>query len=174
MQIERLPVKLEIANVSDAEDICNLLNVAYRGETGWTTESKLVEGERAVVNDILLSINSEYARFLVYKKSNVLIACICVEKSGSSVYIGSLAVNPEHQEAGLGKKVLELAEQYASNEFKPDKYLMVVLSSRSELIAYYERRGYKRSGNVKEYPRHLNVGTPVVDNLTIEELYKYA
>lgn len=166
-------MKLEIANVSDASDICNLLNIAYRGEVGWTTESKLVKGSRADVNDIRLAITSECSRFLVYKKAGILVACICIEKFGDSVYIGSFAVDPEHQELGLGKQILDFAEQYANSEFRPDKYVMVVLSSRSELISYYERRGYKRSGVVKEYPRHLNVGTPMLDNLTIEELCKY-
>ncbi len=49
---------------------------------------------------------------------------------------------------------------------------MVVVSQRTELIAYYERRGYTRTGKTKEYPTHLNVGVPLKSDLTVEYLEK--
>jgi hypothetical protein len=49
---------------------------------------------------------------------------------------------------------------------------MVVISQREELISFYERRGYRRTGEIAEYPLHLNVGVPRAEGLTIEYLEK--
>jgi hypothetical protein len=50
---------------------------------------------------------------------------------------------------------------------------MAVLSERKELIEFYLRRAYVRSGDKQEYPVHLNVGRPLSNDLTIEYLEKY-
>jgi len=167
-------VKLDIANIIDAVRICELLNLAYRGAEGWTTESTLVEGNRCSEGDIISDIKSPNNYLLVYKADNIIQACISVQKNDNRAYIGLFAVNPKLQNSGIGKTVLNLAEQYAITSFQPEQFIMVVLSSRTELIQYYERRGYKRNGNIKEYPMHLNVGVPFTPDLTIEELTKNA
>ena len=167
-------MKLDIANITDAFRICELLNLAYRGAEGWTNESTLVEGNRCSENDIISDIKSPDNCLLVYKSDNIIQACISVQKSDNRAYIGSFAVNPKLQNSGIGKRVLNLAEQYAVTRFQPEKFIMVVLSTRTELIEYYERRGYQRNGNIKEYPLHLNVGIPLTPDLTIEELTKNA
>ncbi len=74
---------------------------------------------------------------------------------------------------GIGKKILELAENYASKELGVTEFVMVVISQRKELIEFYERRGYKRTGEINEYPAHLNVGVPSVKGLTIEYIEKH-
>ena len=64
--------------------------------------------------------------------------------------------------------------KFAKNILKVTKFIMVVVSQREELIAFYERRGYKKTGEILEYPVHLNVGIPAVAGLTIEYLEKNA
>ena len=167
-------MKLDIANLNDAARVCELLNLAYRGAEGWTTESALVEGDRCNESDIISDIKSPNNYLLVYKTNDIIQACISVQKNDNRAYIGSFAVNPKLQDSGIGKAVLNLAEQYAIANFQPEQFIMVVLSSRTELIQYYERRGYRRNGNIKEYPMHLNVGVPLTPDLTIEELTKNA
>lgn len=167
-------MKLDIANTTDALQICELLNLAYRGADGWTTESALVEGNRCSESDIISDIESPSNYLLVYKTSNIIQACISVQESEDRAYIGSFAVRPKLQNSGIGKTVLNLAEQFAVTNFQPRQFIMVVLSSRTELIEFYERRGYQRNGIIKEYPIHLNVGVPLTHDLTIEELTKNA
>ena len=167
-------MKLDIANTTDAARVCDLLNLAYRGAEGWTTESALVEGNRCTESSIISEIKSPNSYLLLYKTDNIIQACISVQKIGNRAYIGSFAVNPKLQNSGIGKTVLNLAEQYAVINFQPEQFIMVVLSSRTELIEYYERRGYQRNGNINEYPIHLNVGVPLTPDLTIEELTKNA
>lgn len=165
---------LDIADITDAARVCELLNLAYRGAEGWTTERTLVEGNRCSESDIVSDIKSPDNCLLVYKIDNVIQACVSVQKNDNRAYIGSFAVNPKLQNSGVGKTVLNLAEQYAIANFQSEQFVMVVLSFRSELIQYYERRGYQRNGNIKEYPVHLNAGLPLISNLTIEELIKNA
>ncbi|MBV1873492.1 MAG: GNAT family N-acetyltransferase [Gammaproteobacteria bacterium] len=167
-------MKLDIADITDAARVCELLNLAYRGAEGWTTERTLVEGNRCSESDIVSDIKSPDNYLLVYKTDNIIQACVSVQKNDNRAYIGSFAVNPKLQNLGIGKTVLNLAEQYAIVNFQAEQFVMVVLSSRAELIQYYERRGYQRNGNIKEYPMHLNVGRPLISNLTIEELIKNA
>lgn len=167
-------MKLNIANKKDAFHICKLLNLAYRGADGWTTESALVKGNRCNENDIVADIESPNKYLLIYKTSNIIQACISVKKNEDSAYIGSFAVRPKLQNSGVGKMVLNLAEQFAMAKFQPRQFIMIVLSSRIELIEFYERRGYQRNGVIKEYPIHLNVGVPLASDLTIEELTKNA
>ena len=163
-------MKLTPANINNAKEINTLLNLSYRGEKGWTTENNLVSGDRATLEEVQLSI-SNYL-FLIYKNAEVIIACICLEEKGRDIYIGSFAVHPEHQSHGLGSAVLSAAEHYAITKLKAKKLTMFVLSERTELISFYQRRDYKLSGINKEYPVHLNIGIPKYTGLTIVQLHK--
>ena len=167
-------MQLRLAAPADAAAICALLNRAYRGTQGWTNESALVAGKRASVEDISQSICTADSRFLVYKAAGKIVACICLEHQPPDVCIGSFAVSPELQAAGLGSAVLKAAEQYARRSFQPSQFLLSVLSTRSELIAFYQRRGYALTGNRIAFPAHLDVGTPLLESLSLDELAKPA
>lgn len=164
--------KLELPNLNDASELSQLINDAYRGETGWTRETGIVSGERTNINDTKALIANPKSHLLVAKDNESIIACICIEQKESQTYIGSLAVNSNYQNKGLGKEMLRLAEEYALNELNSNEYIMVVISQRKELIAFYERRGYKKTGELEQYPVHLNVGEPLTNDLTIEYLKK--
>ncbi|WP_069472062.1 GNAT family N-acetyltransferase [Candidatus Marithrix sp. Canyon 246] len=165
-------MKLELARLEHIDQISNLVNQAYRGKTGWTKETDLVQGNRITPNEIKSIILNPNTHLLIYPDKNNIIACICIEKINHDAYIGLFAVTPKNQSKGIGKLVLQLAEQYAINKFTIDKFVMVVVSQRKELISYYQRRGYTRIGKIKKYPININVGTPKVANLTIEYLEK--
>lgn len=159
------------ANDSDALEISQLLNIAYRGNTGWTTESHLISGDRCTAEDIKNEIEQENTVYLIYgdKKIN---ACISIQTIDHKTLLGSFAVSPDHQNQGLGKCILEQAELFAKEELKAHKLFMDVLCERHELIAFYERRGYHPNGNIKRYPIHKNVGKPINIGQTIMELEK--
>jgi GNAT superfamily N-acetyltransferase len=156
----------------DAQEICELLNIAYRGGKGWTTESGLVEGDRTSVEQVATAIADENTFFLVHKQLEKIASCVCIENFDGCIFIGSFAVNPELQASGLGSATLAAAEAFAAQEFSTHQFFMTVLSNRPELISFYERRGYRRTGKISPYPVHLNVGRPVVAGLNTEELVK--
>ena len=163
------------ANKSDAEAIAQLVNKAYRPETGtagWTHESDLVYGNRTSVVRVAEILSKPDSVILVGLKGSEIVACVHVEKDGSYSHIGMLAVNPKLQGVGAGKQLLAHAEKYANENFGSEKFIMVVVSSRSELIAFYLRRGYRKTGTVQDYPLSAGVGTPKVSNLKTEILEK--
>lgn len=172
MITELKKLTLKPASIDDAEHLNLLINQAYRGQEGWTRETEIVDGKRSSVEDVKDLIQKPYSHMLVATIHEVLAACICIEEKENKTYIGTFAVNPAFQNQGIGKTVLSLAENYAVNKLGSKQLMMVVISQREELIAFYERRGYKRTGEISEYPVHLNVGTPAIEGLTIECLEK--
>lgn len=164
----------EPANIDDAESISMLVNQAYRGEEGCTRETEIVVGERSSVNDVKELIQNPKAHLFVAAINGVVAACICVEEKENQAYIGTFAVNPVFQNQGVGRQVLNFAEKYAANQLGSKKLMMVVISQREELISFYERRGYRRTGEISQYPVHLNVGIPAIEGLTVECLEKNA
>ena len=165
-------IKIEPASIDDAKRIRDLINLSYRGKEGWTKETELVSGERISIEDTKALIQKNNSYMFIVSIDGIMIACICIEQKDEKAFIGAFAVAPSHQNVGIGKQVLSQEEDFASNQMKAKEIIMVVVSQRKELIDYYERRGYKRVGKTDKYPVHLNVGTPIIEGLTIEYLRK--
>lgn len=163
---------LEKANHNDVDNIVNLVNLAYRGEIGWTKETDLVSGDRVDANSIEQLLVDDSIHFLVAYSFGNLLCCICIEESKAIANIGFLTVNPKYQQLGIGKAVLSQSEDYIQVRLKLKQCVMQVISQRKELIAFYMRRGYKKTGLVKPYPLNLNSGTPSAKGLTIDTLNK--
>lgn len=166
-------MELQLAKIEDAEAVSRLLNLAYRGDKGWTTEENLVSGQRSNESDIKAELSADNSYFLVHKVDAIVHACICIHHTSDSAYIGSFAVLPEHQDLGLGSLILNEVEQFIKHQLKAKTINMVVLSDRFELIAYYERRGYQQTGSIESYPESVNIGQPINPNQTVKELVKY-
>lgn len=164
-----------IANESDASAIAELVNAAYRPShdtAGWTHESDFVAGERITPEQVIETIKRPNSVILVRCKNSAIVACVHIEKEGSNSQIGMLAVNPTLQAAGMGKQMLALAENYATETFGAERFILVVVSARSELVAFYLRRGYRKTGSVMDYPLSAGVGIPKNLALKIEALEK--
>ncbi|HNL99876.1 MAG TPA: GNAT family N-acetyltransferase [Nitrosomonas sp.] len=162
--------KLDSASVDQSQAICELLNSAYRGTDGWTTEVDIISGKRADRNEIEAAIKLPNSYFFVANQSNQLASCIHITKKDDHAQFGFFAVQPSLQGNGLGTYVLKQAEIFAKTRLYSKKLLMIVVSQRTELIAFYERRGYRRTGQVENLP--ANIGIPKRINLTIDYLEK--
>lgn len=163
------------ANNTDAEAIAVLVNGAYRpepGVTGWTHESNLVAGSRTSAVQILETLSRHHSVILVGLNNKAIVACVHVEKDGNNSHVGMLAVNPSLQGAGAGKLMLAEAEKYASSVFGSEKLVMVVVSERTELVSFYLRRGYRKTGLVLDYPISAGTGIPKNPEMKIETLEK--
>ena len=163
---------LKSAKITDAENLNILINQAYRGEVGWTRETEIVAGKRSSIKEVYGLIKNLDTNLFIVEINEDIAACICVEKKQNTALISTFAVNPKFQNQGIGKHVLALAEKFAINQLKVKKLVMVVISQRMELISFYERRGYKKTGKITDYPVHLNLGIPKVKGLTTEHLEK--
>ena len=163
------------ATLSDAESLVAFVNFAYRGETsreGWTCEADLLEGVRASLPDIEALISSDDAFIELAFEATELVGSVCVERQGGQASIGMFAVNPRRQGHGIGKQLLHVAEQAAQHTWGVGRLVMSVITLRHELIAFYERRGYRRTGVLKPFPVNPAMWTPRVAGMQLEVLEK--
>ena len=160
------------ATVEDAARIATLVNSAYRGDSGrqgWTTEADIIDGQRtdaAMVAEELANPSTHI--LLVTEASNpgTLAGCVLLRKEGDACYLGMLTVNPRAQKLGIGSYLMETAEAFARNEMNLPRIFFGVIWTRTELISWYERRGYRKTGATKPFPYgNAALGLPVRDDL---------
>lgn len=165
---------LRPATTLDAAAISQLVNRAYRpaaGQAGWTSERGLIDGERIQPEQVDALISDNSAVLLLCDHETV-IGCVHVQQQGEVAYIGMLATDPTLQAQGLGKRLLQAAEDYAVSEFNTEIFRMSVLSQRPELLAFYQRRGYQVTGETYAFPVEENVGQPLQADIHIIALQK--
>jgi len=143
------------ATTADAPALVALVNSAYRGESsraGWTTEADLLGGQRVDVEMLVEMIATPGNVILAYGQNDEPVACVHLERTGEDCYLGMLTVHPMMQRSGLGRRLLEAAERWAIEHWSSRAMHMTVIVQRTELIAWYQRRGYSRSGEQKPFP----------------------
>jgi GNAT superfamily N-acetyltransferase len=165
-----------LAASADVDAIVALVESAYRGESGlrgWTTESHLLDGRRTDAMLVAELLDMPGSAVLLAFEDGALLACCHIEKHGHSAYFGMFAVDPVRQNAGLGKQMLARAERHAQEAWQCSAMHMKVIDARSELIAWYERRGYQRTGEYSPFPYgDERVGIPRRDDLRFELMIK--
>ena len=163
------------AVIEDAVAVAALVNSCYRGDSskkGWTTEADLLDGTRTNEEEIRGLITSTGSLILLCSEGDEIIGSVHLQQEGSSGYLGMLVVKPGLQGAGLGRGLMESAERLVRDKWGSRKMTMNVFTARPELIAYYERRGYRRTGKVKPFEPHDVHGIPRVEGLELEVLEK--
>jgi ribosomal protein S18 acetylase RimI-like enzyme len=137
-----------LATDTDIQSIVSLVNAAYRGDAGWTNESHLLEGARTNAADIARLLTEGV--ILTYR-ADELLGCMYLQPQTAVLYMGLLSVLPGRQDEGIGKKLLTAAVDYARERGLP-RIRITVLSARLDLIAWYERHGYVRTGEIEPFP----------------------
>lgn len=164
------------ARVADVAAIVALVESAYRGDAsraGWTTEADLLDGQRVDVVGVAEIIMRRGSRVLLAEAGGEMLACCHLEKQGDACYFGMFSVKPTRQAGGVGKRMLAEAERLARDKWKCTQMEMTVISVRDELVAWYERRGYHRSGRYKPFPYgDERFGIPKRADLRFEVLVK--
>ena len=163
------------ATVEDAAAIAALVNSAYRGESskqGWTTEADLLDGTRAVENEIQGLVSTDDTMTVLCVDGNEIVGSVNIEKQGEFCYLSMLAVRPGKQGSGIGRQLMQEAERRAREAWASKKMTMTVITKRPELIAYYERCGYRRTGELKPFLFDDVHAIPRVDGIELEILEK--
>ena len=163
---------------ADIPHYVELVSSAYRGEAskqGWTTEADLLGGQRLDVpmaEDMLAEADSQI--LLARDEQGRAVASVYVrEPEDGAAYLGVLAVSPLGQGRGVGSALIGLAEAWVAEHWGATSMRMSVINKRDELIAYYERRGYVRTGEVEPFPYGDDrFGQPKVDDLEFVLLSK--
>jgi ribosomal protein S18 acetylase RimI-like enzyme len=172
------PGQLTFRDAADADvpALVALIESAYRGDSsraGWTTEADILQGRRTDPEGVRQVVEAPGSRLLVVERDGGLVACCQLEHRGEAAYFGMFAVRPGLQGAGLGKVIIAEAERTVRESWGVREMHMTVISVREELIAWYERRGYRRTGELSPFPYgDERFGIPQRDDLVFELLVK--
>lgn len=171
-----MPLTFRKAQPDDAGHIAALVNSAYRGEyskRGWTTEAELLDGRRTDAEEVRQLIARPGSIILLCLRGDDIVGSVHIEQAGDQADLGMFVVEPGLQGQGVGKRLLALAEQTARQEWAARKMVLVVITLRHELIAFYQRRGYRRTSVLEPFPVNPEVWMPKVCGLQLEVLEKY-
>ena len=159
--------------------ITTLVNEAFRG-TGaaisWNSEAGLIEGERLTEALLLADLAAKpHGHLLTYRDepNGPLLGTVWLEpKQNSTWYLGLLTVRPDVQTRKLGTSLLTAAENFA-REGGGRRIRMTVVNVRHTLIAWYQRRGYRLTGEEEPFPYDdQRFGRPLRDDLCFIVLEK--
>lgn len=169
-------LSFRVATAEDLPLIHPLVESAYRGDEsrlGWTTEADLLSGTRIDAEALLAKITDPAGAVLLAtttttttadntssttpnqipgEEETLLACCEVVKRSPETAYFGMFAVSPRQQGGGIGRRVLAHAEAHCRRAWGAGRLEMTVISSRRELIGWYVRRGYRRTGEERPFP----------------------
>ena len=164
------------ATEADIPALVDLVTSAYRGEAsraGWTTEADLLEGARIDPDVLRTDILRPCSRVLVVDGADGPLGCAHVAEEDGAGYFGMFAVRPGLQGSGLGGRLLAECERVAREEWGLALIRMSVIDLRHDLIAWYERRDYRRTGRHLPFPYgDERFGVPLREDLRFEILEK--
>jgi len=148
--ISATDLRVRPALEADRPMLIPLINAAFSVETfldGPRTDEERLAG--AMQKGTILVVEDGGGR---------LLASVYTELRGSHGYVGMLAVDPEHQHLGLGRRLMRSAEERFRSE-GCDAVEITVLSLRPELLPIYRRFGFVETGTEPfQYPHPLAPG----------------
>jgi GNAT superfamily N-acetyltransferase len=174
-------LKFRNATRDDVEVLLLLIHSAFRGEesrAGWTTEADFASGDRIDAPGLIEKIEAPDSVVLVVTDcEGVLLSCceIVWRPDQETCYFGLFAVDPKRQGGGVGRQVLAYVEDYARRQWGARRLEMVVIWARVDIIAWYERKGFKRTGEKRPFPHEMLAligGKALRDDLYFEVLVK--
>ena len=137
MDEKQPPRGTRVATIYDAADVATLITLAYR------VEDFFIDGDRTDAADVRRHM--QHGVFLVLELDGALAAAVYVKVRAGSGYFGMLSVDPSRQGEGLGRQLIEAAEEWCRTAGCTEMEIEVV-SLRTELPPFYERLGYALSG----------------------------
>ncbi|WP_304235407.1 GNAT family N-acetyltransferase [Jiulongibacter sediminis] len=149
-----MPFRIRLAVFQDIEELDLLINSAFRGDSsrkGWTTEADLLDGIRTDQSQLKTFIEEPDSDIWIYEEDGRALGCIHLRYRKDHIYLGMFTVSPSHQGLGIGKTLMKFSEEKAI-ELKTPKMEITVLTLRTDLIAWYERHGYVRTGEIRPFP----------------------
>lgn len=146
-----------LAVPADLPALRRLVERAYRGDTarqGWTHEADLLDDERTSDAELAATLAAPDKRtILALAEDGALLGTVTLSAlPGGKAYLGMLCVDPAVQAGGLGRALLAQCDHVAQAELGAAAIEMTVIDRRPELIAWYERRGYARTGETRPFP----------------------
>lgn len=170
-------LKFCIASTEDAAQLQQLVQSAFRAEdsrNAWSADMDLSSRFRIEVPEIVMTIMDPDSAYLMATDNNgTLVASIGISKRGTNrARLFMLAVDQHHQRGGIGRHVLTYAEHYCEQTWGVRKLELDALSTRQELILWYIRRGYRKTGESTPFPREKYDGLVLPDDICFVQFEK--
>ncbi|MEJ5996579.1 GNAT family N-acetyltransferase [Pedobacter sp. Du54] len=169
-------MKITRATANEVKALNRLVNSAYRGEeskNGWTTEAEILDGIR--IDEQALEKMFQRPIVTILKSSDSegkILGTVCLEIKSQDLYLGMFAVSPTSQGGGIGKSLLSASERFAL-ENNCSRIVISVISTRIELIDWYERHGYLPTGGAIAFEEiEGRFGDPKVPDISLIEMEK--
>lgn len=147
-------IAITTATPADAPELKDLLEAAYRGDSarqGWNHEADILDDERIGIEELDALLADPAVTILTARNGEALIGCVAVTRKDDTLgYLGMLCVLPTLQSAGLGRRLLDAAEDHG-RAIGLTTMEMTVIDSRESLIAWYIRRGYAFTGETRPF-----------------------
>ncbi len=147
---------IRTATAADIPQLHALVESAFRGDSargGWTHEADLLGGQRTDPAALAEAIDDPDRMILIAFDGEAMVGCVEVKRAGTGrSMLGLLSVRPDRQATGLGRRLVAAAERRARDDHGAAWMEMTVIAARGELIAWYERQGYARTGETRPFP----------------------
>lgn len=155
------------ATKADVPSLCTVINAAYRAEggvRGWTNEVGLFGNAPRITEAGLRGLmRAPGAMFLkCVDERGAVAGSVHLQRESSRMYLGLLSVSPKLQNQGVGKILLAASEDHA-RQTGAKAIVMTVISQRHELIEWYERHGFARTGETRPFPKEELTATSPQD-----------
>jgi GNAT superfamily N-acetyltransferase len=141
---------IRLATIEDQPSMLSLINQAFVVET-------FLEGGRTSAPEIRTMFGT--GEFLVAIANDGIVASVYTEVRGERGYFGMLSVRASRQDTGLGRAMIQAAEQHCRNK-GCKRMELTVLSLRAELPPLYRKFGYNETGREPFQTTRLLEGYP--------------
>ena|ERR1700677_1992936 len=136
MMQDAASVTIRLATIDDEPSMVLLINQAFAIET-------FLDGQRTSAPEIRAMFGT--GEFLIAIANDILVASIYTEARGERGYFGMLSVRASQQGTGLGRTMIQAAEQHCRSK-GCKRMELTVLSLRAELPPLYRKFGYTETG----------------------------
>ncbi|KAK1989218.1 acetyltransferase [Colletotrichum cereale] len=173
-----VPLNFRVATPEDAPQLQQLVQAAFRAEDSradWTADMQLGKSFHYSVEEVLTTIDNPGTAIIMASDQNgVLLGSVGITKRNDNLArFTMLSVDPGQQRGGVGRQVLAYAEDFARN-WGVETFGLNALSSREKLIEWYERCGYKKTGETSPFPVDQFPQLDLPKDLCFVELEKHA
>ncbi len=142
------------ATADDVPAVVDLVESAYRGEssrTGWTTEADLLQGRRTDAEGIAAVVAARVGAPAGPPRRDPR-RLLRTPSHRFGGLLRDVRRQPLAQGGGIGRTLLTRADAEAVARWGSDALEMTVIAQRADLIAWYERLGFRVTGERRPFP----------------------
>ena len=145
-----MAIKITKATVKDALKILELQKLCFKSEAelyGLESVPPMLE--------TLPEFRAEFKKYVFLKavKGKRIIGSLRVRIRGKSIYIGRVIVHPDHQDHGLGTRLMLAVEELFP---KIRRFWLMTGHKSTKNLHFYKKLGYKQFGK-KHYFKNLSM-----------------